>query len=85
MDMTEVTPDGDFVFVNPNTLTGAKRKFLEYALDTINRDRWPNDHANLELWKNSNDRRYYRVPLLAASTGSKLKTNNLLGSLRAIV
>ncbi len=85
MDMTEVTPDGDFVFVNPDTLTGAKRKFLEYVLDTINKDRWPSDHANLELWKNSNDRRYYRVPLLAASTGSKLKTNNLLGSLRAIV
>ena len=73
--------NGDLVFVNPNTLHGAEREFLEYALEVINENRYPNDKANFEMWKNSNDLRYYRVPLMRASDASKMSTN---GNMKAL-
>ena len=72
--------NGDLLFVNPNTLSGAEKEFLEYALEVINENRYPNDKANFETWKNTNDVRYYRVPLMRASTASKMSTN---GNLKA--
>lgn len=80
--MTYVDADGDFMFVNPNTLTGARKEFLEYVLTEINKDRFPDDEANFEDWKNSGKKEYYRVPLLAASRGSKMHTSNLLQDLK---
>lgn len=72
--------DGDLVFVNPETLSGAEKEFLEYALEVINENRYPNDKANFESWKRSGDLRYYRVPLMRASTASKMHTD---GNLKA--
>ena len=46
--MTEVTPDGDFMFKNPERLQGAERKFLEFALNVINKNRYP-DKTDEEL------------------------------------
>ena len=70
--------NGDLVFVNPDTLFGAEREFLEYALEIINENRYPNDKANFETWKRTNDLRYYRVPLMRASDASKMSTNGTI-------
>jgi hypothetical protein len=74
--------NGDLVFVNPNTLQGTEKEFLEYALEVINKNRYPNDEANFESWKQNNDLRYYRVPLLRASTASKMSTSGNLNALK---
>lgn len=73
--------NGDLVFVNPETLSGAEKEFLEYVLEVINENRYPNDVANFESWKHNNDLRYYRVPLMRASTASKMSTN---GNIKAL-
>ena len=70
--------NGDLVFVNPDTLFGAEKEFLEYALEVINENRYPGEKANFETWKQNGDLRYYRVPLMRASTGSKMSTNGNL-------
>lgn len=80
-DMTYVAADGDFLFVNPDTLSGASKRFLEYALDTINKNRYPTQsQETLDTWKRTNDVRYYRVPLMKASTGSQMSTNGILNT-----
>lgn len=73
--------NGDLVFVNPDTLHGAEREFLEYVLEVINENRHPNDKANFDTWKRTGDLRYYRVPLMRASDASKMTTN---GNLKAL-
>ena len=73
--------DGDLVFVNPDTLHGAEKEFLKYALEVINENRYPNDKANFENWKRNGDLRYYRVPLMRASDASKMSTN---GNMKAL-
>jgi hypothetical protein len=73
--------NGDLVFVNPDTLHGAEKEFLEYALEVINENRYPDDKANFESWKKSGDLRYYRIPLMRASTASKRHTN---GNMKAL-
>ena len=73
--------NGDLVFVNPDTLHGAEREFLEYALQVINENRYPGEVANFETWKRNGDLRYYRVPLMRASDASKMTTN---GNLKAL-
>lgn len=75
--------NGDLVFVNPETLHGAEREFLEYALEVINENRHPNDTANFETWKRTGDLRYYRVPLMRASDGSKMHTNGNMQALKS--
>lgn len=77
-DMTYVDNDGEFLFVNPDKLTGAKKAFLEHALDVINKNRFPSSaQATLDSWKKNNDVRYYRVPLMAASDSSRLSTTGI--------
>lgn len=80
-NMTFVDSDGDFLFVNPNTLSGAEKEFLEHALDVINKNRWPTQsEETLKQWKETNNPQYYRVPLMAASTGSIMSTNDMLAA-----
>lgn len=74
--------NGDLVFVNPDTLHGAEREFLEYVLEVINENRHPNDKANFETWKRTGDLRYYRVPLMRASDASKMSTNGNMQALK---
>ena len=79
LKMTYVDSDGDFLFVNPDTLSGASKAFLEHALDVINHNRYPSQaQETLDNWKRTNDVRYYRVPLMKASTGSYMSTTNML-------
>ena len=73
--------NGDLVFVNPDTLSGAEKEFLEYALEVINENRYPNEKANFETWKRTGDLRYYRVPLMRASDASKMSTS---GNMKAL-
>lgn len=74
--------NGDLVFVNPDTLHGAEKEFLEYVLEVINENRHPNDKANFETWKRTGDLRYYRVPLMRASDASKMSTNGNMQALK---
>ena len=74
--------DGDLVFVNPDTLSGAEREFLEYVLEVVNENRHPNEKANFETWKRTGDLRYYRVPLMRASDASKMSTSGNMKALK---
>ena len=73
--------NGDLVFVNPDTLHGTEKEFLEYVLELINENRYPTEKANFETWKRNGDLRYYRVPLMRASSGSKMSTD---GNMKAL-
>ena len=73
--------NGDLVFVNPDTLHGTEKEFLEYILELINENRYPTEKANFETWKYNGDLRYYRVPLMRASSGSKMSTD---GNMKAL-
>lgn len=79
----EYTPGGDFLFKNPNELYGAEREFLEYVLDTINRNRYPLTDEELENMKNSDDPKYYRVPLAVGGEDSIASSRGLLQAFRA--
>ena len=75
---------GDFLFKNPSLLHGAEREFLEYALEKINKNRFPSKtDEELEQMKNSDDVEYYRVPLARGSEDSIASTQGLLATLRA--
>ena len=75
--------NGDLLFVKPETLSGAEREFLEYVLETVNKNRYPNDESNFEIWKQNGDVRYYRVPLMRASDASKMSTSGNLKALKS--
>ena len=83
-NMYEETPNGDFVFKNPNRLQGAEREFLEYALYVINKNRYA-DKTDEELlnMKNNNDIKYYRVPLAIGGLDSVASVQGLMETLRA--
>lgn len=76
--------DGDLVFVNPNTLSGAQKEFLEFMLEEINRDRFPqHTKAQRRAMKESGNPEYYRVPLCVGSSDSTVSTRGLFSMLRA--
>ncbi len=79
-DLYEITSNGDFLFKNPTKLPqGAKRKLLEYALDKINKNRFPNiESEELQRMKESGDIRYYRVPLALGGSDSQVSVGNLM-------
>ena len=75
--------DGDILFKNPwdPKFAGstAERKFLEYALTSINGNRYKNrDEADVEIMRVNNDPAYYRVPLIIGDTASQA---SVLGSM----
>lgn len=83
-NMLETTADGDYLFKNPNRLQGAERKFLEYTLYKINKNRYPTlTDEQLQEMKDSDDRRYYQVPLARGSEDSVASTSGLLATLKA--
>ena len=73
------TADGDILFVNPNTLQGAERAFLEFVLVEINKDRFPqkSDQVILENIRKE-DPEYYRVPLCVGGSDTTASTRGLL-------
>ncbi len=77
------TKGGDFLFKNPNDLQGAEKEFLTYALDKINRNRYPGKtDEEYEYMKNSGSIDYYRVPLAKGGEDSIASTRGLLSALR---
>lgn len=82
--MYERTSDGDLVFVNPNTLEGAQKEFLEFLLEEINKDRFPTyTKAQLEALKNNGSPSYYQVPLCVGGFDSTASEKGLLSMLKA--
>ena len=78
------TEGEDLLFKNPSQLYGAEKEFLEYALDKINRNRFPGrTDEEYEQMKNSDNVEYYRVPLAKGGEDSIASTSGLLNSLRA--
>lgn len=79
------TSDGDFLFVNPNTLPIKEdREFLEYALDVINRNRFPNKtKEELEAMKKGNSVEYYRVPLVLGKSDTAASVAGLSAMLKS--
>ena len=64
-NMTYYNDEGDWLFKRPEELSDdVEREFLEFALETINKNRWGND-KRLQKWKETGAVEYYRVPLLA--------------------
>lgn len=83
-NMTEVTPDGDFMFKNPERLQGAERKFLEYVLNVINKNRFPDKTGEeLQKMRENDDPRYYRVPLAQGGLDSVSSSQGMLSALKA--
>lgn len=80
-NMTYVSSDGDFLFKNPNNLHGAEKEFLEFLLDKINKNRFP--QSDLEMMKRNNDPEYYRVPLARGGSDSVVATKGLLSMLKS--
>jgi hypothetical protein len=66
-NMTYMSSTGDLMFVDPTkaTLFPEEKEFLEYALTTINKHRYPN--MDIEQMKQDGDPRYFRVPLAKGS------------------
>jgi hypothetical protein len=65
--------NGDLLFRNPwedDSLTSVERKFLKYVLEKINKDRLA-DVPNIEKLRDSNDVRYFRVPLAVGDMSSR--------------
>lgn len=82
-NMYEQTANGDFVFKNPNRLSGAEKKLLEYALYVINKNRYNLTDEELEIMKNNNDIQYYRVPLAIGGLDSVASVRGLMSSFKA--
>lgn len=81
-NMYKRTDDGDIVFVDPSTLNGAEREFLEFMLNEMNKDRFPSKtQAQLDAMKNYGDSDYYRVPLCVGSSDSMISENGLMDML----
>ena len=75
---------GDFLFKNPKELYGAEKELLEFALDKINRNRFPGKtDEEYESMKNSDNVEYYRVPLAKGNEDSIASTSGLLNAFRA--
>jgi len=67
-NMTYYNDRGDWLFKRPEELSDpVEREFLEFTLETINKNRYGNK-KDLETWKRTGDPRYYRVPLLAGGS-----------------
>lgn len=76
--------DGDLVFVNPDTLYGAQKEFLEFMLDEINKDRFPQySAAQRKAMKDTGNPDYYRVPLCVGGSDTTASTRGLLSMFRS--
>ena len=70
-NMTKVTADGNLVFINPDTLQGqAEKKFLQYVLLEINRNRFNKTDEQLLEMQERGDIEYYQVPLCQGNDDS---------------
>mgnify|MGYP007054411581 FL=1 len=85
-NMITETPDGDILFVRPETLSmPEEREFLEYVLDDINHNRYSNfSDSEFEKMKKENDVRYYRVPLDIASNMTENSTKGLIETIKDV-
>lgn len=84
-DLYRTTSDGDFLFVNvKDVVSPAKRKFLEYALNIINQNRFRGKYSQEQLdeMRDNDDIEYYRVPLALGGTDSLVTETNLLDALK---
>ena len=82
-NLYETTDEGDFLFKRPqNVADPAERALLEYALKEINSKRYPDEDQRKEL-VNTDDDRYYRVPLAFGGLDSTASTGTLMELLRA--
>lgn len=77
--------NGDLYFVDPKTLSGARREFLETALEMINADRYPQEADRFKDWKESYDERYYQVPVLEASVAEQINHDGFLGYVKGVL
>ena len=68
--MYKRTSNGDWVFVDPSTLSNpTERAFLEYTLATINANRYKNlSVEKLIEMRDNRDVGYFRVPLAAGGS-----------------
>ena len=75
---------GDFLFKNPNELRGAEKDLLEYALEIINKNRYPDmTDEEIQRMRGSDDPKYFRVPLAKGGEDSIASSRGLLAALRA--
>lgn len=81
-NMIYVDQNGDLLFKNINdpSLLPSEREFLKYALRVINKNRFPT--SDLNQMEQSNDVRYYRVPLARGDFSSYVSTDGLLSAFK---
>ena len=81
--MTYFDTDGDFKFKNPwtdNSMTEGKREFLKYALTQFAKNKHPEWTDQVIQDKvRANDPDFFQVPLIEASSASRISTDGFLG------
>ncbi len=77
--------NGDLLFKNPNDLSDpVEKEFLEFVLNEINKDRFPNKSEEvLKVMKESNNPEYYRVPLCLGGMDNISNDKGLFSLLKA--
>ena len=70
--------------VNDSSLSSEEREFLEYFLETVNKNRYPGK-SDLELkqMKENGSIEYYRIPLARGSVSSEISMNGLFSTLKS--
>lgn len=79
--MIRETQDGNILFknVNDTDLSENERKFLKYALKTINKNRFPTrTDQELKMMEDNGSVEYYQIPLAKGDFTSKAATDGLL-------
>lgn len=79
-NLYHVTPEGDLLFKDLRQLSDpAERKFLEFVLDEINKNRYPDLSDEMrQNKKDTYDVEYYRVPLARGNADSIVSSKGLL-------
>lgn len=81
-NMIKETPEGDLVFVDPETLYDpVEKEFLEYTLEVINENRIPSK-TDRERAKRTKSFEYYRVPLTQGDNQTVASVDGLMGMLK---
>lgn len=84
-NLYEETQDGDLLFKNLSRISDpAERELLEYALDEINKNRFPaKTQEELDFMRDNGSLEYYRVPLALGGSDSVASAQGLMSMLRA--
>lgn len=83
-NLIDDTYENDLVFrrLDDPRLSPAEKAFLEYTLDVINKNRYPQLVVNFDEMKKTGDIKYYRIPLAKGDLSSSITVDGLFKALK---